>query len=110
ASARGALYLTGKEGGFDREDEALARLLAANAGRAITNAELYAESQAQQEQLITQNERLRELDRMKDEFIALVSHELRTPLASIIGHLEVLDDLDLSEEQRTFTVILHRNA
>jgi signal transduction histidine kinase len=110
ASARGALYLAGKEGGFDSEDEALARLVAAHAGRTITNTELYAESQAQQEQLTAQNERLRELDRMKDEFIALVSHELRTPLASIIGYLELLDDLDLSEEQRTFTLIMHRNA
>jgi hypothetical protein len=98
ASVRGALYLTGKEGGFDSEDEALARLLAAGAGRAITNTELYAESQAQQEQLTAQNERLRELDRMKDEFIALVSHELRTPLTSIIGYLELLDDPGLSEE------------
>jgi signal transduction histidine kinase len=109
ASARGALYLTDKEGGFDSEDEALARLLVANAGRTITSAELYAESQAQQEQLTAQNERLRELDRMKDEFIALVSHELRTPL-TIIGYLELLDDPDLNEEQRTFTVIMHRNA
>lgn len=110
ASARGALYLTDKEGGFDSEDEALARLLAAHAGRAITNTELYAESQAQQAQLTAQNERLRELDRMKDEFIALVSHELRTPLTSIIGYLEMLDDPDLTEEQRAFTVIIHRNA
>jgi signal transduction histidine kinase len=110
ASARGALYLTDKEGGFDSEDETLARLLVANAGRTITNTELYAESQAQQEQLTAQNERLRELDRMKDEFIALVSHELRTPLTSIIGYLELLDDPDLNEEQRTFTVIMHRNA
>jgi PAS domain S-box-containing protein len=59
-----------------------------------------------------QNERLRSLDRMKDEFVALVSHELRTPLTSIRGYLElVLDDGDeLPAEQRGFLQIVDRNA
>ncbi len=43
-------------------------------------------------QLTAQNDRLRELDRLKDEFIGLVSHELRTPLTSIIGYVELLRD------------------
>jgi signal transduction histidine kinase len=110
ASARGALYLADKEGGFDDEDEALAQLLAANAGQAVTNAELYAGSQAQQELLTVQNVRLRELDRMKDEFVALISHELRTPLTSIIGYLELLQDPDMGEQHPAFTAIMHRNA
>jgi PAS domain S-box-containing protein len=59
-----------------------------------------------------QNERLRSLDRMKDEFVALVSHELRTPLTSIRGYLElVLDDAeDMPSEQRGFLQIVDRNA
>jgi signal transduction histidine kinase len=112
-STHGVLYLAGKHGGFSEDDEALAEMLAANGGHAIANAELYAESQAQQELLTSQNERLRELDRLKDEFIALVSHELRTPLTSIIGYVGLISEEDvgaLNADQRNFAEVIERNA
>ena len=37
-------------------------------------------------------DRLRQLDRLKDEFVATVSHELRTPLTSIRSFSEILLD------------------
>ncbi len=37
---------------------------------------------------------LQQVDRYKSELIATISHELKTPLASIIGHVELLEDLD----------------
>jgi signal transduction histidine kinase len=36
---------------------------------------------------------LREIDRYKGELIATISHELKTPLTSIIGHVELLQDI-----------------
>ena len=70
-----------------------------------------AEAEAAQRLLLEQNDRLRELDRLKDEFVALVSHELRTPLTSITGYLElVLDDSELLPEHRRFLEVVDRNA
>ena len=44
--------------------------------------------------------RLRELDRLKDEFMAVVSHELRTPLASVYGAAMTLQRRELDTEGR----------
>lgn len=55
------------------------------------------------------NERLRELDRMKDDFISTVTHELRTPLTSIRALSEMLHDdprLELAQRQRFLGVIV----
>jgi signal transduction histidine kinase len=69
------------------------------------------------ERLLTQErqqvERLRELDRLKDDFVASVSHELRTPLTSIRGYLELLHDGEggpLTGNQREFLTVIDRNA
>jgi PAS domain S-box-containing protein len=62
-------------------------------------------------QLRTQNEGLRELDRLKDEFIGLVTHELRTPLTSIMGYVELLrDDNGVGPDAGHFAEVIERNA
>ena len=52
-------------------------------------------------ELRSANLRLRELDRLKDDFISTVTHELRTPLTSIRAFTEILrDNPQLAETQR----------
>jgi signal transduction histidine kinase len=72
-----------------------------------------ADAEAAQHALAEQNDRLRELDRLKDEFIALVSHELRTPLTSIHGYLELVLDGgagELAPDQQQFLTVVERNS
>ena len=55
----------------------------------------------------------RELDRLKDDFVATVSHELRTPLTSMMGFLEMIREGEageLTDEQKRFLAIVYRSS
>jgi GAF domain-containing protein len=52
------------------------------------------------------NERLRELDRLKSDFVSNVSHELRTPITNILLYLELLDRPDRADKRSTYMSIL----
>ncbi len=64
---------------FDEDNERLLGTFANQAAVAIKNAQLF-------ETIQKAFEELRELDRLKTEFINIAAHELRTPLGSILGH------------------------
>jgi signal transduction histidine kinase len=54
------------------------------------------------------NERLKELDRMKDDFVSMVTHELRTPLTSIRAFSEILrqePNVELVQRKRFLDII-----
>jgi len=100
---------------FRERDVRILSSLAAQAAVAIENASLYAEVQYKAEELdaackdletsrqdiLKANERLREMDRIKSEFLATMSHELRTPLTAIIAYGELLRDERVTELKRS---------
>jgi signal transduction histidine kinase len=54
----------------------------------------------------------RELDRMRDAFVATVSHELRTPLTSISGFLEMMQEEEqgLGESGKHYLDVIRRST
>ncbi len=66
------------------------------------------ELEAATAELRAANERLKELDRLKDDFISTVTHELRTPLTSIRAFSEILlanPSVDLDQRMEFLGVI-----
>jgi len=55
-------------------------------------------------------EGMRDLDRLKNEFIAITSHELRTPLGLILGHSTFLKELVSGTEFQEQVEVIIRNA
>ncbi len=68
---------------------------------------------AEKERLERDKQRLQDLDRLRNEFMAKVSHDLRTPLNSIIGFSELLTQEvagKLNKKQSDFIAAIHRNG
>jgi signal transduction histidine kinase len=64
-----------------------------------------------QRSLLATVRRQRELDKLKDEFIAVISHELRTPLASVYGAAVTLEERKLDDEmQRRLIDVVRRES
>ncbi len=75
--------------------------------------ESFREMQEKNRKLEDANQRLRELDRLKTNFLATVSHELRTPLTSIIGYGEMLAEGiagELNKEQQEFVATIREKG
>jgi signal transduction histidine kinase len=64
-------------------------------------------------ELSATNAELKEVDRLKDNFLSTLSHELRTPLTSLIGYIELLDRDTfgpLNPQQRDALSVMRRSS
>ena len=75
---------------FSDRQIALLETFADQAVIAIENVRLFKEIQDKNRQLEVANERLKELDHLKSDFVSNVSHELRTPLTAIKGAVDLI--------------------
>jgi signal transduction histidine kinase len=78
--------------------------LASQTALAVENASLISELKQNNEKLDSANRKLRELDKLKSNFLSIATHELRTPLSVILGYNAMLaetlqDRLDEPEKQ-----------
>lgn len=81
------------------ERETLAEIIDV-VGIALEQAKIYA-------QLRTANKKLKELDKMKDDFVSVASHELRTPMTAIKSYLWMAlsgKGGDLTEKQKYYLI------
>ncbi len=91
---------------FSHEEKRVLSMFANQCAAAMENAQITIALRAAYE-------RLKELDRLKDQFIMTASHELRTPLTAVQGYIELLEQYNetLSEHVRAdFIAKAHRGC
>lgn len=113
----GAIILGNKTSGqvYSTEDIKVLKILAPQIAIAIKNALSYEQTkefsillqirvERATQHLKQANDRLKDLDKLKDEFVSITSHELRTPMTVIKGYVwRILNDKkegDLSEKTK----------
>ncbi|WNG18396.1 ATP-binding protein [Cystobacter fuscus] len=109
----GALFLRISHGteGFNRDEQEFAQAVGAALANCIRNARLHTSLKKKRDELelayveryrelSDANRRLKDLNRLKDEIIAVCSHDLRAPLQVLLGHGRLLLEGELDEMQK----------
>ena len=98
----GVFEVFNKNEKYTNEDILIVETLASLASTALQNDLL-------ENNIMSSQEEARELDKLKNEFIAITSHELRTPLGLILGHATFLRELVGNDFEEQVDAII-RNA
>lgn len=119
----GALFLRVRQenASFGREDREFAQAVAGALSNSLRNARLHTALRRKREDLESAyvdryrelgdaNRRLKELNRLKDELIAVCSHDLRAPLQILLGHSRLLVEGDLAPQQLSSVDAIHRQG
>lgn len=76
-------------------------------GISLQNAKLFTSLKSTTDQLTLANQKLKELDQLKDEFVSVASHELRTPMTAIRSYAWMAlnrSDVPLSKTLQKYVV------
>ncbi|NJN79444.1 MAG: GAF domain-containing protein [Anaerolineales bacterium] len=97
------LEVFNKKEKYTEDDIRVSETLAALVAAAFQNDSL-------EKNILSTQEEARELEQLKNEFIAIASHELRTPLGLILGHATFLKELVSGDEYQEQVDTIIRNA
>ncbi len=105
SSPLGVLEAVNKLGStpYTAEDVAILQTLAVYAGIALFNTALM-------EETVYATQDVDDLERKKNDFIAITSHELRTPLGLILGHASILQEMTGDEQFKQQLEVIVRSA
>ncbi|WP_339736320.1 cache domain-containing protein [uncultured Sunxiuqinia sp.] len=77
---------------------------------AVAN-EMILERKKIHQQLVLEQEKAQESDRLKTAFLANMSHEIRTPMNAILGFSGLLNEQELSDDdKKTYLQLIHKNG
>lgn len=97
------LEVFNKQEPYTRADIVITETIAALIAAALQNDLL-------EHKIIATQDEARDLEQLKNEFIAIASHELRTPLGLILGHATFLKELVKDDDYREQVETIIRNS